>query len=235
MEHQMSDSKPTIAVIGGTGDEGGGLAKRWVAAGYAVVIGSRSAERAQAKADELNEALAGHNGAGEAGGLANEHAATMGEIVVLTVPYAAHAATLETIHDGLQGKILVDCTVPLKPPQVARVQLPEAGSAAMEAQNLLGEGVRVVSAFQNVSATLLDDLNADPHCDVLITGNDPEARAQVVELAQAAGMVGIQAGRLENAAAAEALTSVLIFINKQYKIKHAGIRITNLPDQPTHE
>ncbi len=226
----MADSRPTIAVIGGTGDEGGALARRWVAAGYPVVIGSRSAERGQQKADELNAALSDREGVVQARGNANEAAAASGDVVVLTVPYGAHAATLESIREGAQGKILVDCTVPLKPPQVARVQLPEAGSAAMEAQQLLGEGVRVVSAFQNVSAALLDDLSADPNCDVLVTGNDLEARAQVVELAEAAGMVGIHAGRLENAAAAEALTSILIFVNRHYKAKHSGIRITNLPE-----
>lgn len=224
----MSDSKATVAVIGGTGAEGSGLANRWAAAGYPVIIGSRSAERAQEKAEALNAALAGHAGAAPVRGLGNEEAAQVAEIVVLTVPYAAHPGTLEGLKAAVQGKILVDCTVPLRPPQVMRVQLPALGSAAMEAQTLLGEEVRVVSAFQNVSAELLEDLSADPHCDVLVTGNDPAARATVVGLVEAAGMVGIHAGRLENATAAEALTSLLIFINKHYKTHNAGIRITNL-------
>ncbi len=221
--------KPSIAVIGGTGGEGGALAKRWAAAGYPVIIGSRSAERGTAKAYQLNAALAGRAGAVRATGTSNESAAAEGEIVVLTVPYDAHADTLRSIREQVQGKIVVDCTVPLQPPKVMRVQLPEAGSAAQEAQALLGEGVRVVSAFQNVSAVILDELDASPNCDVLITGDDPAAREQVVQLAEAAGMVGLQAGALPNAAAAEALTSLLIFINKKYGSKHAGIQITNLP------
>lgn len=226
----MAKSRATLAIIGGTGAEGGGLAKRWSAAGYPVIIGSRSAERAEAKAEELNRVLVGLEEAVPVRGLANEAAAAAGDIVVLTVPYGAHASTLEGIKGALQGKILVDCTVPLQPPKVTRVSLPAAGSAAMEAQALLGDEVQVVSAFQNVSASLLEDLKADVNCDVLVTGNDPEARARVVALAEAAGMRGIQAGTLENAAAAEALTSLLIFINKQYKIHGAGIQITNLPD-----
>ncbi|MBA3530979.1 MAG: NADPH-dependent F420 reductase [Ardenticatenales bacterium] len=225
----MAESRPTLAIIGGTGAEGSGLAKRWAAAGYLVLIGSRDAERAQGKADELNKALVGQEEAVPARGLANEEAAAQAEIIVVTVPYSAHASTLGALKEMVQGKIVVDCTVPLKPPKVTRVSLPEAGSAAMEAQQLLGERVRVVSAFQNVSAELLDDLRATVNCDVLITGNDPEARAAVVQLAEAGGMVGIHAGTLENAAAAEALTSLLIFINKQYKTHGAGIRITNLP------
>ncbi len=223
----MSD-KPTIAVIGGTGAEGGGLAKRWAAAGYPIIIGSRDAERAQTKADALNKELSGREGYTAARGLNNEDAAQAGEIVVLAVPYAGHTDMLTTLKQHLAGKILVDCTVPLKPPAVSRVQLPAAGSAAMEVQQLLGEGVKVVSAFQNVSAHLLDDLNATVNCDVLITGNDPAARTTVVELAEAGGMVGIHAGRLENAVAAEALTSLLIFINKHYKTQGAGIKITNV-------
>jgi 8-hydroxy-5-deazaflavin:NADPH oxidoreductase len=226
----MAESRSTLAIIGGTGAEGSGLAKRWAAAGYPVIIGSRDAGRAAEKAEELNRTLVGKEEAVTVRGLANEEAAAQADIVVLTVPYGAHAATLSGLKETVQGKILVDCTVPLKPPKVMRVSLPEAGAAGLEAQQLLGEGVRVVSAFQNVSAELLDDLSADVNCDVLITGNDPEARAAVVELAEAGGMVGLHAGPLDNAAAAEALTSLLIFINKHYKTHGAGIRITNLPD-----
>ncbi len=123
-----------VAVIGGTGAEGGGLAKRWAAAGHTVIIGSRSAERAAAKADEIDQALDGHAGAAQARGAANEAAAAEAEIVVLTVPYGAHADTLGSLRETVQGKILVDCTVPLKPPKIsaraiARSRLRRAGGA----------------------------------------------------------------------------------------------------------
>lgn len=215
---------PTIAIIGGTGDEGSALAKRWAAAGYSVVIGSRSAEKATDTANALNTEL----NSTLVRGADNITAAQQGEIVVLTIPYSAHAATLTDLKPYVQGKILVDCTVPLKPPHVMRVQLPAAGSAAMEAQQLLGEGVRVVSAYQNVAAERLADLSAQVNCDVLVTGNDKDARDVVVQLAKAAGMTAYHAGRLENAAAAEALTSILIFMNKNYKAQGAGIKITNI-------
>ena len=224
----MSEN-PAIAIIGGTGAEGSGLAVRWAVAGYPVIIGSRDAERAATQAAALNEALAAREGAATIEGTANDEAARRGEIVVLTVPYKAHAATLGGLTEVLQGKTLIDCTVPLQPPKVMRVQLPEAGSAAQEAQALLGEGVQVVSAFQNVSAHKLRDLDADPDCDVLVSGNEPDTRERVIGLIEAIGMRGIHAGRLENAAAAEALTSVLIVINKRYGAHGAGIRITNLP------
>jgi 8-hydroxy-5-deazaflavin:NADPH oxidoreductase len=217
--------KPTIAVLGGTGQEGSGLALRWAHAGYPVVIGSRDAPRAEAKAAEIRKRL----GVGSVEGCDNRRAAERGEIVVLTVPYAAHRPTLEAVKDALAGKLLVDVTVPLVPPQVARVQLPPEGSAAVAAQRLLGAGVKVVSAFQNVSSHLLEDLAATVDCDVLVCGDDKEARAAVVALAEAAGMRGIHGGALANSAAAEALTSVLIFINRRYGLKSSGIRFTGLP------
>ena len=218
--------KPTIAVLGGTGQEGGGLALRWAHAGYPVVIGSREAGRAAAKAAEI----AGRLGGGVVEGGDNRRAAERGDIVVLTVPYAAHRATLEAVKDALAGKLLVDVTVPLVPPQVARVQLPPEGSAAVAAQRLLGPTVKVVSAFQNVSAHLLESVTAPVDCDVLVCGDDKEARAAVVALAEAAGMRGIHGGALANSAAAEALTSVLIFVNRRYGLKHSGIRFTGLPE-----
>jgi len=219
--------KPTIAVLGGTGQEGSGLALRWAHAGYPVVIGSRDAPRAEAKAAEIRERL---GGTGSVEGCDNRRAAERGEIVVLTVPYAAHRPTLEAVKDALAGKLLVDVTVPLMPPQVARVQLPPEGSAAVAAQRLLGAGVKVVSAFQNVSSHLLEDLAATVDCDVLVCGDDKDARAAVVTLAEAAGMRGIHGGALANSAAAEALTSVLIFINRRYGLKSSGIRFTGLPE-----
>jgi NADPH-dependent F420 reductase len=220
----MNTPTPTLAIIGGTGAQGSALAKRWANAGYTVLIGSRSADSAIAAATALNSEL----NSTLVQGMDNAAAARQGDIIVLTVPYTAHASTLTDLKPDLEGKIVVDCTVPLQPPHVMRVQLPSAGSAAMEAQGLLGEGVQVVSAFQNVAAERLADLSADINCDVLVTGNDKDARETVVHLAAAAGMTAYHAGRLENAAAAEALTSILIFMNKHYKAHGAGIRITNL-------
>ena len=219
------DPKQTIAVLGGTGKEGSGLALRWAHAGHPIVIGSRSPERAGEAAAAINARVSG----GRAEGADNLSAAAKGEIVVLTVPYAAQLATLREVKPALAGKILIDVTVPLVPPQVSRVQLPEGGSAVVAAQKLLGDGVRVVSAFQNVSAELLADLGHAIACDVLVCGDDRAARAQVIALARAAGMRAFHAGPLANSAAAEALTSALIAINRQYKVTHSGIAITGLP------
>jgi NADPH-dependent F420 reductase len=220
--------QPTIGVLGGTGSEGKGLAVRWAHAGYPVVIGSRDAERARAAAAEIAARLPK---ASITGG-DNRAAAEQCDIAVLTVPYAAHRATLESVKPALGGKILVDVTVPLMPPRVARVQLPPEDSAAVAAQALLGPEVRVISAFQNVSAHLLEALDGSVDCDVLICGDDKDARETVAALARAAGMRGIHGGSLANSVAAEALTSVLIFINGRYKIKTSGIRFTGIPDEP---
>ena len=214
----------TIAVIGGTGNQGPGLARRWAVSGqYTVIIGSRQAEKAERIAAELNEQI----GQNLLHGLANEDAAQAADICVLTVPYTAQAPTLVGLRDILQGKILVDVTVPLKPPKVARVNIPIGLSAAQESQTLLGEGVRVVSAFQNISAAhLADDHNIE--CDVLICGDDKAAKKEVIALTEAAGLRGIDAGPLQNAVAAEALTSILIGLNIRYKVKGSGIKITGL-------
>lgn len=219
-----SDSLPTIAVLGGTGAEGSGLALRWANAGYSVIIGSREEARAQASAAELNEIL----GRDAVRGMANADAARAAELVVLSVPYKAHAPTLEGVKDELQGKILLDVTVPLVPPKVRQVTLPEGRSAAEEAQAIVGEGVRVVSAFQNVSAVYLKDLDYPVECDVLVTGDDADAKQLVLGLAEAIGTRGFDAGPLVNAVAAESLTPVLLAINKNHKVKHAGIRISGL-------
>lgn len=217
----MSDNAlPVIAVLGGTGAEGSGLASRWAQAGYRVLVGSRDAGRAAEFAAEIG-----------AEGMDNHSAAAECDIAVLTVPYAAQRATLTDLRDVLQGKILVDVTVPLVPPKVMRVQLPDEGCAALVAQAVLGEEVKVVSAFQNVSAGHLKDPGHVIDCDVLITGDSPDARAEVVKLATAAGLNGIEAGPLDNAVAAEAMTSLLIWINRKYKSPGAGIRITALPTE----
>ena len=224
MSAMQPEPKSKIAVLGGTGKEGAGLALRWANAGHHIVIGSRSPERAQAAA-----AINARIGAERAEGADNLAAAASGDIVVLTVPYAAQLATLREVQTALAGKILIDVTVPLVPPQVGRVQLPDGGSAVVKAQAMLGPGVRVVSAFQNVSAELLAELGHAIDCDVLVCGDDREARAQVIALAQDAGMRAFHAGPLANSVVAEALTSVLITINRQYKVKHSGIAITGLP------
>jgi 8-hydroxy-5-deazaflavin:NADPH oxidoreductase len=223
----MSERKEHIAVIGGTGALGGALALRLAKAGYPVMVGSRDAAKAEAVAHALN-ATFGHEvvTAGQ-----NQAAARVGQIVVLAVPYAAQRATVEEIRDALAGKILVDATAPLVPPQVGRVQLPEGGSAVAAVQALLGERVRVVSAFQNVSAQKLGSAADEIACDVLVCGDDREARGHVIALAGEIGLRGIDAGPICNSAAAEALTSVLIAINRRYKISGSGIRIVGL-DEP---
>jgi NADPH-dependent F420 reductase len=223
-------TEKTIAVLGGTGKEGSGLALRWVHAGHRVIIGSRSTERASETAASINARIGGKN----AEGADNLGAAKAADIVVLTVPYTAQLATLQEVKAALAGKILIDVTVPLVPPQVGRAQLPDGGSAVVKAQAMLGETVRVVSAFQNVSAELLAEIGKPVDCDVLVCGDDREARSQVIALAKDAGMRAVHAGPLANSVVAEALTSVLITINRQYKVKHSGIAITGLPAETSN-
>lgn len=212
----------TIAVLGGTGKEGKGLAYRWAKAGYRVLIGSRSSEKAVTAASEIMQLL---EGSSSVVGTTNLEAAQQAEIVVLTVPYSAHRETLETVKEALKGKILVDVTVPLVPPKVSKVQMPPAGSAAQEAREILGEDVDVVAAFQNVSYEhLLGEEEVE--CDVLVTGTSKQARVEILKLVDAAGLTGWDAGPIENSVVVEGLTSVLININKQYGSTHAGIRIT---------
>ena len=213
-----------IAVLGGTGDQGRGLAIRWSLAGYQVTLGSRSAARACAMADQLNKEYDG----AKLQGADNRGAASIAEVIVLTVPYNVQRATVEEVREVIAGKILVDVTVPLVPPKVARVHLPDGGSAVVNVQKLLGSSVRVVSAFQNVSAQHLRNLDEPIDCDVLVCGDDVEAREVAIELANAGKMRGIHGGPLVNSVVAEALTSVLIGINRRYKVPGAGISITGL-------
>lgn len=221
----MSDRKETIAILGGTGDLGGGLARRWSRAGYSIVIGSRTLEKGRAAASDLLAEFPDLN----VTGMENLDAAKAADLVVLTVPFAHQLSTLESVREGLVGKILIDVTVPLIPPKVGTVQLSEHGSAAVMAQDLLGNEVQVVSAFQNVGAQHLREDHAIA-CDVLVTGNKRDAREKVIFLVTEAGLKGWHAGPLANAAAAEALTSVLISINKHHKIDAAGIVITGEPE-----
>ncbi len=220
-----ADNKPVIAVLGGSGDLGGGLALRWANVGYQVIIGSRTEEKAVTAAAELN---ARHMPV-PVQAMANEQAAAAGEVVVMTVPFANHQSTLEAIREAVQGKVFIDVTVPLMPPKVGTVQMPEGGSACVQAQAFLGEGVKVVSAYQNVAAAHLNDLDHAPDCDVLVCGNDKDACALVVSLTEAAGMKGWHAGPIANSVVAEAMTSVLITLNRRYKIPGAGFSITGKP------
>ena len=216
----MTSAAPVVAIIGGTGELGSAIARRLSRSGLEVIIGSRDPARAAAAAAALATATGR-----VVSGLANAEAAARGGIIIVTVPFASQEATLQEIAAGVAGKIVVDTTVPLMPPKVMRVQLPAEGSAAQRAQKLLGEGVRLVSAFHNVAAhKLATDATVD--CDVLVFGDDKAASESVIRLVEACGLRGLHAGALANSAAAEALTSILIFINKQYSVDGAGLRIT---------
>lgn len=212
----------TIAVVGGTGKLGAALARRLAKAGHRVVIGSRSADGARSVAEALGFGI---------WGTSNAEAANIGDIILVTVPFAAQDDTLTQIAANAAGKIVVDTTVPLVPPKVMRVQLPKAGSAAARAQALLGEDVTVVSAFHNVAAHKLatDEV---VECDVLVFGDDKDAREKVVRLVADIGLRGLHGGGLANSASAEALTSVLIFLNRTYSVDGAGIRITGKLIEP---
>ena len=215
----------TIAILGGTGDLGTGLAIRWSKAGHKIVIGSRTQE----KADAAVAALKAISPETPAEAMVNPDAAAAGDIVVLTVPFEHQLSTLESVRSALAGKILIDVSVPLVPPKVGTVQLPAEGSAGKRAQDFLGDEVAVVSAFQNVAAHLLQK-DVKIECDVLVAGNKRAARDTVIELIEQAGMNGWHAGPIENAAAAEALTSILIQINRRHDISHSGIRIVGQDD-----
>jgi len=217
----------TIAVLGGTGKQGKGLAYRWAKAGYKVLIGSRSSEKAVTTASELMEML---EGSSSLVGASNHEAAEQADIVVLSVPYAAHREILEGVKEFLQGKILIDVTAPLGSPK-NKVQMPPAGSAAQAAKEIVGEGVEVVAAFQSIPYEyLLKDEDID--CDVLVTGTSKDARSEALKLVEAAGLTGWDAGPIENSVVIEGLASVLININKRYGSTHSGIRITGAKQNP---
>jgi NADPH-dependent F420 reductase len=227
----MTDETPKeiqkIAVLGGTGKEGKGLAYRWAKAGLQVAIGSRAVEKAQAAADELNEKI-GH-AQKLVQGMENPAAAAWCDLAVLTVPYAAQMGMLESVKDAVAGKILINVTVPLVPPKVSKVQMPPAGSAAQEAQNYLGEQTSVVAAFQNISyERLLND--EEVNCDVIVCGTGKAARQVVIDLVKKAGMIGWDGGVIENSVVVEGMTSILIGLNKQFEGRAAGIKITGIND-----
>jgi NADPH-dependent F420 reductase len=248
----MTDALPKIAVLGGTGHEGWGLALRWALAGYPVIIGSRSQEKAVEAAAEIEATAHEHLTPSELDfdraelqrratrpvaekvvvqGMANLDAATACDIAVMTVPFSVQRQTVEELKDALNGKILVDVTVPLVPPKVLRVQLPEGGSAVANLQEAVGETIRVVSAFQNIAAAHLRDPDHEIACDVLVCGDNKAARSEVIKLAGAAGMRGWHGGPIANSAAAEALTSLLLFINRNYGIDGSGFQITGSPSK----
>jgi hypothetical protein len=214
-----------IGIVGGTGREGKGLALRWAEKGHEIIIGSRDAEKAAAKARELGAAAPG--GQARITGGSNEEAAAAGEVVVLTVPYAAHADTLRAVRAQLAGRILVDITVPLQPPKVTQVHLPPGTAAALEAQALLDPSTRVVAALHHVSSAHLGEPGHAIDCDVLVCSDDEAARAAVIGLVVDLGLRGLDAGVLRNAVALESLTPVLLHLNRKYKT-NAGIRITGL-------
>ena len=214
-----------IAILGGTGEQGPGLALRWALAGEEVMIGSRSQERAEKVAVELNAELEG----GHIRGLDNVQAASEADIVVLTVPYSAHLSTLEGVKTQLEGKILVDVSVPLDPENPRRMKMPAVGSATEEAQAFLGEGTKVVAAFQNVAAHLLRDPHHAIDCDVLVCGNDVEAKKTVIGLVAKMGMQAFDVGTADSARVVEGLTSILIRLNIRHKVKGGGLRLTGFP------
>ncbi|MBQ8105745.1 MAG: NADPH-dependent F420 reductase [Afipia sp.] len=215
-------SLPTLSIVGGTGDLGSGLARSWSRAGYPVVLGSRSAERAQEAVSQLTA-----EGFSNVSGDTNAGAAAKSDIIVVAVPFSNYEASLAEIKDAAKGKIVVTAVVPLVPPKVSVVQLPSAGSAARIAQTALDSTSRVVGAFHNVGSQKLH-AGGKADCDVLVFGDDADARGEVIKLADAVSNRGVDGGALANSAAAEALTSVLISINRKYKVKGAGITISGL-------
>jgi len=214
-----------VSILGGTGEQGPGMALRWAKAGVEVIIGSRQQARAEAIAAELNQEL----GQSSIKGMANPDAAVAADVVALTVPFSAHRSTLESVQAHLQGKILIDVCVPLDPENPRKMLMPAAGSAAEEAQELLGESVKVVAAFQNVSAHELRELAHAVDCDVLVCGNDREARQTVMRLVEQMGLHPIDAGLAFNARVVESLTALLIGLNIRHKVKGRGVRITGFP------
>lgn len=214
-----------LAILGGTGKQGKGLALRWANAGYEIIIGSRAAERAQQIAQQISEQLE-HNSIVH--GMSNNEAAKACDIAVLSVPYASHATTLKSVKSALEGKILIDVTVPLDPDDYRKIRFPSGKSAGEEAQELMGDNVRVVSAFQNISFSSLKKLDKPFHTDVLVSGNDADAKQQVIALAEAIGLRAFDAGPIQNAIAAEALTAALVNINIRFKALSSGFEITGI-------
>jgi NADPH-dependent F420 reductase len=214
-----------IGIVGGTGREGRGLAVRWAKSGHDVFIGSRQTEKGVAKAAEFAEEFGISLQGGD-----NVSACAYAELIVVTVPYGAHRATFETIKDSVGEKIVVDITVPLQPPKVRSVNLPEGKAAALEARSYLADGARLVAALHHISSELLSNPDHEFDCDVLVCGDDKEARASVISVVSDLGLRGVDAGVLKNAIALESLTPVLLHINRRYKSEGSGIRVTGIPE-----
>ena len=226
----MTPGSEAIPIIGGTGALGAGLARRWAQAGVSVVLGSRSAERAEEAAAKVREAVPD----ADVTGLPNEEAATKGEIVFLTVPFRAQSENLNNLREALRpGQILVDCTVPLAAAvsgKATRSLGVWQGSAAQQAQEMVPEGVTVVSALHTVGAPTLADLDAELAEDILVCGDKKVDKARVARLIELIpGLRAVNAGALEMARIVEQLTPMLISVNTRYKV-HAGVRLTGLPD-----
>jgi len=212
-----------IAVLGGTGKEGAGLGARWALAGHGIIIGSRDAERAKAKAVELREltrklTIVGHT---------NAEAAELGELVVVALPAGGLATTLPPLADACRGKIVVSTVVALDFTEPRLFKPPPAGSSAEEVQALL-PGARVVAGFQHIAAHELADLEQTIDCDLLLCGDEPAAKQVVADLGVSMGLRALDAGPLSNAGPLEGVTALLATINRRYKKKSAGIRITGL-------
>ncbi|MBI9034189.1 MAG: NADPH-dependent F420 reductase [Bacteroidales bacterium] len=225
MNYLAKDKK--IAIIGGTGKEGKGLAYQWVKSGYHVIIGSRNEEKAQKAVDDLRNLI--DKDFSNLEGMENTEAAKSADIIVLTVPYSAHKPTLNTLKPFLKGKPVVDVTVPLKPPKVTKVQMPPEGSALMEAKAILGDEAVLAGAFHNISYEVLLE-NTQGSCDVLVVGETKDIRALTLEMVAATGLKGWDAGPIENAVVLEGLTSILIGINKKHGVHSAGIQITGIEE-----
>ena len=216
-----------IAILGGAGREGSGLALRWAASGEEVIIGSRDVERAVAAAKRLTRLLPA---TAVIRGASNQQAAREADVAVLTVPYTAHVAVLMEVREALLDKLVIDATVPLDPHTHERLVPIRHNSALHEAQECLGPGVKVVAAFQNIGCDLLKDLQKAIECDVLVCGDDPHARRVAATLVEKAGLRAVDAGSSRHAGTVEGLTSLLIELKRRYKTKETGIRITGLQE-----
>jgi len=210
-----------IAILGGTGKEGAGLGARWALAGHAILIGSRDAERAAAKAAELRE----RTGKPSITGHGNAEAARRGEIVVVALPATGLAATLPEAREACRGKVVVSTVVPLTFGGPRLFTPPPAGSSAEEVQALLPEA-RVVGAFHHIAAHELSATEHAIECDLLVCGADAAAKETAMELGRSMGLRPLDAGPLTNAGPVEGITAVLATINRRYKLKNSGIKIT---------
>ncbi len=221
---KKNNGKYIIALVGGTGKEGKGLAYRWSLAGHEVIIGSRAEEKAQEAARVINQLTRNNR---PVIGMNNISAVIKAEVVVFTIPYTAHREICETLKPYLADKFIIDVTVPLIPPMVTKVQMPAAGSAAMEALSILGMNKNLGTAFHNISYERLMNSD-DSNCEVFVCGTNMETRELIMGLVADTGLTGWDAGPIENSVVPEGLTSILIGINKQFGIHNAGIKITGV-------